>query len=120
MMSLQSINVSREKIANAWLIAAQELGIIVTAPYALETGMGQYAFIAHVHNFGGSKGTLLDEPNNFERLIEVTREQGYNFSCLWDCYETYERQLFIDTLNDWQWFGDVDKKPDWYTEKPWS
>jgi hypothetical protein len=119
-MSPQRLNVSREKIANAWLIAAQELGIIVTAPYALETGLGQYAFIAHVHNFGSPKGTLLDEYNNFEGLIKATSEQGYIFSCLSESYEIYERQLFIDTLNDWQWFGDVDKKPDWYTGKPWS
>jgi hypothetical protein len=32
----------------------------------------------------------------------------------------YNRQLFIDTLNDWGWFGEKGAEPPWYTGKPWS
>jgi hypothetical protein len=31
-----------------------------------------------------------------------------------------DRQFFIDTLDDWKWFGPEGKQPGWYTGKDWS
>jgi hypothetical protein len=45
--------------------------------------------------------------------------QGYGFTVLGKSYEDYDRRLFEDTLNDWQWTGDRDPPP-WYTGAPWS
>lgn len=119
-MSRQGSNVSREKVSDAWLAAARDLGITVTAPCVLETGEGEYTFAALVHDFGRPKGTLVVVPSDREVLVEAARARGYFPSCLYESYEAYERQLFIDTLNDWQWFGNDGERPDWYTGKPWS
>jgi hypothetical protein len=119
-MSQLESNNPRDKIADAWLAAADDLGIIVTAPFILETGDEQYSFIALIQNFGRAKGTLIGIPDDLETLRIIADEQGYFYSRLYESYETYQRQLFIDTLNDWRWFGDESNKPAWYTGKPWT
>jgi hypothetical protein len=35
-------------------------------------------------------------------------------------YSEYDRTNFVDTLNDWGWFGAQDQTPAWYTGQPWS
>jgi hypothetical protein len=45
---------------------------------------------------------------------------GYFCSVLFPTYEEYKRELFIDTLDDWQFFGSERERPPWYTGKPWS
>jgi hypothetical protein len=41
------------------------------------------------------------------------------FSQLGPSYLKYERALFVDTLNDWEWFG-TGSPPPWYTGEPWT
>jgi hypothetical protein len=36
-----------------------------------------------------------------------------------DQYGEFERDHFIDTLNDWGWFGSGDP-PGWYSGAPWT
>jgi len=48
----------------------------------------------------------------------VAEEHGYFVSVVSTSYEDYDRELFVDTLNDWQWFGPGDP-PEWYTGQPW-
>jgi hypothetical protein len=33
---------------------------------------------------------------------------------LYEPYEAYNRALFVETLNDWGWFGPTGMAPDWY------
>jgi hypothetical protein len=30
-------------------------------------------------------------------------------------YSNYDRTAFVDTLNDWGWFGPEEQRPGWYT-----
>ena len=45
------------------------------------------------------------------------RERGYGFSWLSAHYESFEREHFIDTLNDWRWTS-TRPAPDWYAGRP--
>jgi len=76
---------------------------------------------AHIKNFGKPMGTVVgsigDEDTIKSNHDDVRSERGYYASELADCYRIYSRQLFIDTLNDWMWFGEKGKEPSWYTGK---
>ena len=108
-----------DAISQAWLQAAADLGIRVTAPFTLHLPDAEaITYEAHVVDFGGPKGTLTGV---FEdNLGDCRAVQGYYVSNLAASYRSYKRQYFIDTLNDWGWFGPSELRPPWYTGKPWS
>ena len=104
---------SRAKITEALLTAAEDLGIEVTAPYIIEAAEEKFTFVALVHGFGSPCGTLVGLPDDWETLGDVAEEHGFYFSCLYPPYESYERQHFIDTLDDWGWAGDGKLTEEW-------
>lgn len=109
-----------DAISQAWRDAADDLGTRVIAPFEISTESGEkILYEAFVSDFGGPSGTVvgvLDDP-----FPDPIREaQGYYTSNLGISYRQYRREFFIDTLNDWKWFGDGKLKPDWYTGENWS
>jgi hypothetical protein len=110
-----------ESMGNAWLEAAGELGIRVTAPHAISTSFGRATYVALLPDFGGKLGTVI-VPIAGEHGVEqlAAKEQGVHFSQLAESYCSFDRDLFVATLNDWGWFGPEDAKPDWYTGEAWS
>lgn len=110
-----------QQISCAWLQAAADLGIRVVAPFRLETEVGDIVeFEAHILDFGGPKGTVAGNQESEFGRAELRSRQGYYASNLFPSYRIYDRQHFIDTLNDWGWFGESGKEPPWFTGKPWS
>jgi hypothetical protein len=108
-----------EQISAAWREAGTDLGIKVVAPFSLTTSGGDSVlYEAYLADFGSSKGTiggsLARDDGNMRKL------QGYSSSDLSDRYRKYDRDLFIDTLKDWQWFGEEGKEPPWYKRGPGS
>lgn len=106
-----------EQISAAWREAAPDLGIKVVAPFSLATGgVDSVLYEAYLPEFGGSKGaiagSLARDDGNMREL------QGYYSSDLSDRYRRYERDLFIETLKDWRWFGKEGKEPPWYKGNP--
>jgi len=108
-----------EQIVLAWKEAAQDLRIGVVAPFELESAGDKIVYEAHILDFGGPKGTVAGVIDDEAPWTDARRVQGYYGSNLSPSYRRYDRQLFIDTLNDWQWFGQG-LPPIWYTGKPWS
>jgi hypothetical protein len=107
------------EISHAWIRAAADLDIRVVAPFALTTTNGEaILFEAHILDFGGPKGTVVGNEKN--ELGDVRQKSGYFCSNLYSSYRRYDRQHFIDTLDDWGWFGEKGTEPSWYTGKPWS
>ena len=104
-------------IAAAWKVAGEELGIRVISPYELQTtDGGTYSFIGLVEGFGSSKGTLLSLPHQWDDLgfADVAEENGYYCSGLYpQSYIQFDRESFIDTLNDWGWFSVDESRPFW-------
>jgi len=108
-----------EQISTAWRQAAQDLKIRVVAPFELVAESGSVGrFEAHILDFGGPNGTVVGSKDS--EGDDIRKRLGYYYSNLFPSYRTYHRQLFIDTLNDWGWFGEKGNAPPWYTGKPWS
>jgi hypothetical protein len=108
-----------EAISGAWLEAAKDLGIRVTAPFALRNAEDeQVTYEAHILDFGGPKGSVVGVLD--DQLRDWRATQGYYCSNLAPSYRRYERKHFIDTLNDWGWYGPTELRPSWYTGKSWS
>jgi len=107
------------EICHAWTEAAADLGIRVVAPFAAAAEDGQAViYEAHILDFGGPKGMLVG--NQESEFGGLRKALGYGYSILYPHYRKYDRQLFIDTLNDWGWCGEKGAEPSWYTGKPWS
>lgn len=108
-----------EAISQAWRKAGTDLGIRVTAPFAIRLSAGEpVIYEAHILDFGGPKGTVvgvLDDELGDYRAIE-----GYYSSNLSISYRTYTRQQFIGALNDWGWYGPAELRPSWYTGESWT
>jgi hypothetical protein len=109
-----------KRIRSAWEDAASDLGIRVqTRDCWLEGEAGdRFELAAIVPDFGGQHGmAMLPKVDTTGSKLAAAR--GYGWTVLGKSYEEYDRQLFEDTLNDWQWTGDGDPPP-WYTGAPWS
>jgi hypothetical protein len=108
-----------EQISNAWQQAAHDLKIRVVAPFELVEESGKVeCFEAHIVDFGGPNVTVVG--NKDSGWHDIRERLGYYYSNLFPSYRTYDRQHFIDTLDDWGWFGEKGNEPPWYTGKPWS
>ena len=106
-----------EEISRAWLEAAKDLGIRVTAPFTPQSDE-RITYEAHVMDFGGPKGTVVGVLS--DKLDDGRATQGFYRSNLAPSYRHYERQYFIATLNDWGWYGPEEIRPVWYMGKSWS
>ena len=106
-------------IAEAWRAAAEDLGLQVVAPVEV----GKLTAVARVNNFGGPNGVImlrLGGQHNDE-VVRAAEADGYYVSLVnGDSYRTYDRKLFIDTLDDWGWFGEPEPPPRWYTGTAWG
>ena len=109
------------QIMEAWKQAAQDLGIRVEIPFTLRTETGSVQVCeGRVLDFGGPKGVLFRPIGSDENRDKSLKETGFFLSQLGSSYYQYDRQLFIDTLDDWKWFGPKGGQPEWYTGKNWS
>ena len=94
------------------------------APFLLtgETVREQFDCVALIEQFGSVNGTLaLARHDVSDGVRELAASRGMYFSLLDEAaYATYDRELFIDTLNDWGWFGELSKSPSWYTGRAWT
>ncbi len=108
-----------KSIADSWLLAAAELGIRLTWPFVLMQDGMEYEFIALLPDFGSPSGALICSFDKWNLYTHVARSKGFYCSGLTESYARYERRLFVDTLNDWGWYGPAEEKSIWYTGEPW-
>jgi hypothetical protein len=113
---------SGARIAMSWLIAARDLGIAVEVKASWHCSAGGEHKYVYIRDFGGPRGTCafpLDcyRPGGSHELAQFTSLK-HSLDCyvslLSSWYETYDRDRFAETLNDWQWFG-RGAVPSWYT-----
>jgi hypothetical protein len=109
------------KVVAAWKEAAADLGIRFTSPFIVTTADGRsHEHLGLVHQFGHRIGALisvLDEPSEH---IPRPRDEEYYRSIISPDYGRYERQAFIDILDDWKFFGSDAERPSWYSGKNWT
>jgi hypothetical protein len=110
---------SESAIVRSFSRAASELGFCFTPSFtqSLPDGSILHA-LGLVHQFGATRGMLLYADHVPLPPPAILRSLGLSYSVLGAGYEQFERDLFVSTLNDWQFFGE--SKPPWYTGKPWA
>jgi hypothetical protein len=107
------------EIANAWSMAASDLGLDIVSPFVLVEQEKQYEFIALIKDFGSPQGTLICLPEEWDDsgFAIVAEHNGFYCSGLYaQSYSRYDRQHFVETLKDWGWFGDELNMPAWYRD----
>lgn len=109
------------KIIESWKTAEKDLKIKIRSPFFITTQRDKrITFDLLVEHFGCEKGMVIMSISNIHGLKTI-KENDYSYSALnFDSYTIYDRQRFIDTLNDWGYFGDSSNIPEWYSGQPWT
>jgi len=103
--------------AQAWIEASGDLGIryIHRFIFATKDGRRFTTTGGHLPDFGGPHGTILQtrfDPDSMDGSVDDT--DFYSSGLNPEYYEPYRREVYIETLNDWGWFG-AGSPPDWFT-----
>jgi hypothetical protein len=107
-------------VAEAFLAAGRDLGIDVVAPFDLIVDGRGYSFLAFLPHFGGPKGMVVAAMTFDSGMEEAAAKTGYYVSSVnVDAYDKYDREHYIDTLNDWGFYGPGEKRPRWQKPSSW-
>ena len=107
----------RNPAAQAWIDASRDLGIRYIHPFTFTTRDGRRLTTTGgwLPDFGGPQGTLLLTRFDPDWMDVDDSEVRYYSSALNPRgYEPYRRPRYIETLNDWGWFG-ASAPPPWFT-----
>jgi hypothetical protein len=101
-------------LIQAWQEAAQDLGIEIVVPFVLTLKSGeQVRAEVLVKDFGPTLVITDEAEETFNRLGDKLGVEGYGYSAFCSDELVYDRQHFIDVLNDWGWAGPEDRRPKW-------
>jgi hypothetical protein len=104
------------QVVAAWKEAAADLGFQFTSPFVMMSEDGcSFEHLGLVHHFGRRVGTLISVLHEPSERIPHLANDDYFWSILGQIYGRYERQEFVDTLRDWQYFGPESERPSWYS-----
>ena len=104
------------RMVGAWREAAADLGIRLTSPFEAQADDGaQVDLEGFLPDFGHPAGMVFISNGRRVKPLKL----GLYASSLSPAYQVYRRSLFVDTLNDWGWFGAADRRPSWFTGEAW-
>jgi len=104
------------EVVAAWKQAAADLGFEFTSPFVVTLADGSHhEHLGLVRLFGRRLGAVISVLNEPSENIPRPPDTDYFCSTLGPGYARYERQHFIDTLDDWQFLGPETDRPWWYT-----
>ena len=108
------------RVQKAWLEAANDLDFEVIGPHTFRSAEGErFEASVYLPDFGGPKGTVLFTHTDDDAAMDSADEIGFYQSALNPLYyDHYDRENFIETLQDWGWMNPKKKPPAWYKEKP--
>lgn len=103
-----------DALINAWKLAALELGLEIICPFKINTENGIVSYPILVKHFGGKRGTIIARHEQFMDF-PMPKHKDYYFSAVSsDYYLNFNKKLFIETLEDWGFYGNKETKPHWY------
>ena len=110
-------------IVNSFRQASRELGFCFEPNFVVSIPNGAHiATLGLVRDFGSSLGALLFcqgfAPSASQQASLKTA--GYFWSELYPSYAEFAAPRFVDTLNDWGFYGKQSDQPVWFTGEPWS
>ena len=106
-----------DSVVEAWKTAARELDIEVVAPFTFGVAGRTHECDAWVRDFGG--GIIVVGENYPEYvasplLIVDVERAGYGLSRVNIAfYDKYDRERFVETLEEWGFTGPLDRRPSW-------
>jgi len=113
-----------QELADAWRVAAEDLGIDVIAPFLLldELTQRSASCIALIKWFGSPSGTVVVARHSPSEIAQSAAKARGMFVSMLDerSFAKYSRDLFVDTLNDWGWYGPEYGSPQWFSGQPWT
>ncbi|HUC33236.1 MAG TPA: hypothetical protein VMS14_07515 [Ilumatobacteraceae bacterium] len=98
--------------SRAWQEAAMDLGVEVIAPGVIDG----FEFVAILPDFGSPGGAAVLTYDDSLRgpAANAAEARGYFVSIVNpQIYRVFQRERFIETLDDWGWFG-TENAPEWY------
>ena len=104
-----------------WKRVANDLGLDFVAPFELILASSVRTRVpVLLRNFGGPKGMLIvaDYSESLKTgWAEEAVRAGYGFSVMSEpeAGEEYERDVSIEVLADWGWYGSESERPAWLT-----
>ena len=109
------------EIAAAWELAAADLGIEVEKPGSATDDDGNViVYAVSISPFGGLAETVCRHLRAPEDALALFRDWAITAGAFWsllaDSYRSYDRELWIATLDDWGWKADA-APPPWYTAR---
>lgn len=109
-----------DQASRSWIEASKRLGIEVTAPYVVKVGGDSVQCLAFLPHFGKQNGMFVAPmlPPKFEtdsRLVEFAKSKELFYSFVNPLgWTTFDENGFKEVLEDWGYFGPVNKCPTWY------
>ena len=100
-----------------WRRVADDLGLEIAVPFDVVLKSDcRIRVPVLVRDFGGARGMLvvLDLSLIEDRTEELVKA-GYGYSVLSEpgAFEEYNRDVFIEMLVDWGWWGPESERPKW-------
>lgn len=102
------------ELIKAWEIAALDLDLEIISPLKMTTENGLVIYPLLIKNFGGINGTIIVRYNHIINSPLPKHKDYYSSAVNAEVYSVYNREKFIETLEDWGFYGDVRNKPEWY------
>ena len=114
MTKINLITRDYERLTKAWKLAANDLKIKIQTPFVIKQDRGkEIRYAVLIESFGNKLGTVICS-NNELLDFEFPKEYGYHCK-VFSPFVTYHREVFIDVLNEWGFYGEPSEKPSWYT-----
>ncbi|HEY1787840.1 MAG TPA: hypothetical protein VGJ73_06775 [Verrucomicrobiae bacterium] len=119
-MNNSSKTVLFEQTVAAWVAASKQLGFQISAPYKLCCGDISVDCLAFIPDFGGREGMVIGASRTTDsamekKLIECAKERKLFWSFInMAAYNRYDFERFKEALDDWGYFGPVEKCPRWF------
>lgn len=105
------------RMAKAWQLASLDLGFYFETPFEMKSDNTICWVAGWIADFGASKGTIICGSEAHDDAYDIADALGYYTSGLNPiCYETYNRELIIETLLDWGWTNISKQPPLWYVQ----
>jgi hypothetical protein len=109
-----------DRLLSVWREASLDLGLSIEAPFSLVMDSGA-TFVARLllRNFGAANGMLIVTDYSAVRpYAEDLVAAGFGYSTLSEpsIDEKYNREFFLDMLQDWGWSGAAYLRPSWCLE----